>query len=136
VSTEEQAHSRAVGYDDFLAKPLRWPDLAAALAQHLSLEWQYEAKDAGRTLRVKDEVFLHPSEVPPPAEFAIFYELAQLGDMRAIRQRASQLEQADERFKAFAHHLYQLAERFEDEAIVAVLEHYKEQQSELNATAS
>jgi signal transduction histidine kinase/ligand-binding sensor domain-containing protein/CheY-like chemotaxis protein len=136
VSTEEQAHSRAAGYNDFLAKPLHWPDLAAALAQHLGLEWQYEAKDAGRTLRVKEETFFLPSEVPPPKELAIFYELAQLGDMRAIRQRASQLEQADERFKAFAHHLYQLAERFEDEAIEAVLEHYKEQQSELNATAS
>jgi DNA-binding response OmpR family regulator len=123
VSEADQALSREVGYDAFLPKPIHWPRLAALLAEHLDLEWEYtEAGDATTAAEPT------PGSLIPPAqeELAVLYDLARRGDLRAIRQRALVLEQQNETFRPFACHLRQLAERFEGRAILALVNHYRE----------
>ena len=116
VSTEEQAHSRAAGYDDFLPKPLRWPDLAAALAQHLGVEWQYEAKQGSK--EAEAQVGL------PPDEAQQLYTLAQQGLIVEIRERLDALERRGPQYSSCVAELRQLARRYRLREIRAVLEPY------------
>jgi CheY-like chemotaxis protein len=123
VSAADQALSREVGYDAFLPKPIHWPRLAALLAEHLDLEWEYtEAGDATTAAGPAPGSLI----APPGEELAVLYDLARRGDLRAIRQRALGLEQQDETFRPFASHVRQLAERFEGRAILALVNHYRE----------
>jgi CheY-like chemotaxis protein len=123
VSAADQALSREVGYDAFLPKPIHWPRLAALLAEHLDLEWEYTESGDATTAAGPTPGSLIP---PPGEELAVLYDLARRGDLRAIRQRALGLEQQDETFRPFACHLRQLAERFEGRAILALVNHYRE----------
>ncbi len=119
VSKEDQARSQEVGYDDFLPKPIHWPDLAAMLAEHLDLEWSYsEEKEEG----------IQPSELAPPPqeELAILLDLARRGNIRAIRERVAHIETLGEQYVAFARRLHRLAQDFEEQEILALVEQYME----------
>ena len=61
------------------------------------------------------------SAVLPPHELEILYELAMLGKMRDIRERANHLEDLDKKFIPFARKLRKLAQSFEDEQILAMV---------------
>lgn len=64
---------------------------------------------------------------PPPEELALLLDLALKGNMRAIHSRATELEQADQRFEPFASKLQQLALGFEEKAIRLLIERYSEE---------
>jgi CheY-like chemotaxis protein len=123
VTEADQALSRAVGYDDFLPKPINWPKLTALLEKYLNLEWAYS------DVEVKAEP-LEPVKpmIPPPAEeLAALYELTRLGNMRRIREQAEYLESLGEAFVPFARKVQELAQSFQERAIVALLEQYLKQ---------
>jgi CheY-like chemotaxis protein len=124
VSKEDQARSQEVGYDDFLPKPIHWPNLAAMLAEHLDLEWSYsEEKEEGIQ---PSALTLQPSELAPPPqeELAILLDLARRGNIRAIRERAAHIETLGEQYVAFARRLRRLAKDFEEQEILALVEQY------------
>jgi hypothetical protein len=52
------------------------------------------------------------------------YELTMFGDLRKVRERAGYLEKTDPGYRAFARGIRELAERFEDEPILALLEEH------------
>ena len=80
--------SRHMGCDDFLPKPVQEAELLAALQSHLQLEWIYEEV---AEFNLEDSIASESPELPtnlPPEEVEILYELAMLGSMKKIRERA------------------------------------------------
>ncbi|MDJ0687940.1 MAG: hypothetical protein QNJ41_05490, partial [Xenococcaceae cyanobacterium MO_188.B32] len=59
---------------------------------------------------------------PPPEEMEILYELAMLGSMKKIRERAIYLAELDEQYAPLAAKLQELAQGFQEKAIVHLLE--------------
>jgi signal transduction histidine kinase len=63
---------------------------------------------------------------PPQEQMERLYQLAMAGNMREVRQFASQLAQLDERYRPFATHLAELAQAYQSKAIVSLVEQYME----------
>jgi DNA-binding response OmpR family regulator len=58
----------------------------------------------------------------PLEEMEVLYELAMLGNMRKIQERAIYLEELDQKYSPFAQKLKTLAQEFKDEEIVSLVE--------------
>jgi CheY-like chemotaxis protein len=119
VSEESKAICQKHGIDDFLAKPVYWPRLAALLEKQMKIEWLY-ARNAEEQSTEESEDLVPP----PPEELNMLHEMARRGNLRAINDRASRLETMDERIKPFARRLRQLAQAFEDRAVLAQIEQF------------
>ncbi len=61
---------------------------------------------------------------PPPEEIEILYELARLGSMKKICERARYLEQLDPKYLPLAEKLQELAQGYQEKAIVNLIEQY------------
>ncbi len=119
----DQEKSRVAGCDAFLPKPVDEQKLFLMLAEYLDFEWIYEEVVESKEDAISDQV-IENSDVPlslPTKELEILYELAMLGKMRDIRERASYLEDLDKKFIPFARRLRKLAQGFEDELILAMV---------------
>ena len=123
VSAEDQAQSREAGINAFLPKPVNWPNLAALLEEHLKLDWKYEEREERE--EKAEEAVLVP---PPQEELAILLDLARMGDMRGLWERASQIETLGEQYVPFANRLRELAKGFEEREILALMEQYMKDQ--------
>jgi CheY-like chemotaxis protein len=121
VTDDDQVLSQKIGFDAFLPKPIHWPRLAALLQEHLQLEWVYgEAANAARAaLQVAG-----PLIPPPPEELAVLYEWARQGNLRALRERAADLETLGPHLLPFAHTLRDLARSYQTKAILTLIERY------------
>jgi signal transduction histidine kinase/ActR/RegA family two-component response regulator len=122
----DQQQSLAAGSDAFLAKPVHWHHLMRLLEQHLALPWIYE--DSGPAGFTAQPLFSEPHNdhlvLPPPPELATLYELALLGNMRAIATKALELEALDKRYAPFAGQVRSLATRFQEKALLALMEEH------------
>ena len=67
--------------------------------------------------------------LPPKAELMTIYELAKLGKMKRVRQKADDLKEMDAVFEPFANRLKRMARTFEDKQMIAFLETYIEKES-------
>ena len=65
-------------------------------------------------------------EPPPRQELEILSELALLGKMRQLRERAAALEQLDAKYRPFATHVQRLARGFDIKQVQALLKQYLE----------
>jgi signal transduction histidine kinase/response regulator RpfG family c-di-GMP phosphodiesterase len=70
------------------------------------------------------EQFIEAELAPPPEEMEVLHDLALRGDMRGIRERAAHIETLGEQYAPFARKLRELAEGFEERAILALVERY------------
>ena len=61
---------------------------------------------------------------PPPEEMRRLYRLAQVGNMREVRQYAEHLAQLDERYRPFADRLQELAKKYQSKAILNLVEQH------------
>jgi hypothetical protein len=59
---------------------------------------------------------------PPPDALLPLWELALLGDLSALAEETDRLEELHASYAPFASQLRQLAERFEEQALLALLE--------------
>jgi CheY-like chemotaxis protein len=130
----DRQQSREVGCNDFLPKPIREAELWKRLSLHLNLEWIYEDEDQEtKGLGHKDISYppispsLHPpiSPAPPAEEIAALLDLAMMGDLKAITERAAQLEALDPQLVPFATHLRQLAKGFRARQILEFIKQYQ-----------
>jgi len=120
----DQTKSQVMGCNGFLPKPVEEPKLLAFLTKYLHLTWVYqEEKEEGIGSKKTDEEIL---VAPPMEELEALYELAMLGSMRDIRNRALKLEELDDKYISFSRKLQSLAKGFEDEKIVTLIEQYLE----------
>jgi signal transduction histidine kinase/CheY-like chemotaxis protein len=128
VFSDDQNKSQIAGCDAFIPKPVDEQRLLVLLQEQLQLEWVYEAEEVGEAESQNSEEE-QPLVAPPAAELEVLYELAMLGSMKDIRDRALQLEELDDKYISFSRKLQSLAKGFEDEKIVALVEQYlKEKQ--------
>ena len=124
----DRQKSKLLGCDSFLAKPVDEQDLFSSLQEFLKLEWIYEEITELETeveAQVNSQVSLSEYLVAPPIEeIEILYELAMLGSMKKIRERAFYLEELDQKYLPFANKLRDLAQGFQEKAIVNLIEQY------------
>ena len=62
--------------------------------------------------------------VPPAEEIKVLYELAMLGSMKKIRQRAKYIRELDRKYAPLAQKLEELALGYQEKAIVNLIEQY------------
>ncbi|MBD2013428.1 AAA family ATPase [Microcoleus sp. FACHB-53] len=120
----DREQSREVGCHDFLPKPIHEAELLERLSLHLKLEWIYEESSAERKDSVQPTLLegqsppapntqdASPLIAPPAEEIAALLNLAMMGDLQAIAERAATLETLDPQLIPFATHLRQLAKGF------------------------
>ncbi len=111
---EERQKSLAAGGDAFLTKPLGVEQVLNLLQEALSLEWVYQEPGDAQA----------PMVMPPVEELEILFEMALIGDVRAIREQADYLASLDERFEPFVARLCRLASEFQLNEISTWLEEH------------
>jgi CheY-like chemotaxis protein len=122
VMDMDQKRCQAAGFEAFLPKPVDEQQLLDLLAQFLELAWIYEMTPEPQDILTAVGTIAPSLFVPPPDELEVLYELAMLGSMRKIRERAIYLEAQDDRYIPFASKLKDLAQGFQEKAIVALIE--------------
>ncbi|MGK7895618.1 MAG: ATP-binding protein, partial [Xenococcus sp. (in: cyanobacteria)] len=125
VLEQDRQQSRIAGCDAFFPKPVEEQSLLALLQKHLQLSWIYEDQQESEVCQLNTEQKATETlMVPPPEEIAILYELAMLGSMKKIRERAIYLKQLDIKYAPLAAKLQELAQGFQEKAIVNLIEKY------------
>jgi PAS domain S-box-containing protein len=116
-----QQECLAAGCNSFIPQPVRTENLFEELKLHLGLEWFSEGESG---VDILPTTSLPPFVPPPPSEIAALYELAMMGDIRGISEKAKKLEQLDEQFVPFAKQLGQLAKNFQEKQILELVKKY------------
>ncbi len=122
--SEDRQRAFAAGCDGYLVKPVDESLLYNNVQKQLSLTWLYE-HESNQEVKMVELEALFP---PPKAILNSLYELAMIGDMIEIREQTEELLAGDDQYQAFTHKLIQLANSFEDEAILALLESYLQEE--------
>ncbi|MGK7895616.1 MAG: ATP-binding protein [Xenococcus sp. (in: cyanobacteria)] len=129
VLKQNYHQSLIAGCDAFLPKPIDQPKLLNLLEQHLQLDWIYE--EINEYVSPHFVTTVNTTEtltIPPPEEMKILYQLAMLGSMKKIRERAIYLEKLDEKYTPLATKLKDLAQGFQEKAIVNLVKQYTTQE--------
>ncbi|MCV6638997.1 ATP-binding protein [Candidatus Albibeggiatoa sp. nov. NOAA] len=114
----------AAGCDDFLPKPFYFKDLQHILSKHLNLEWEFKPN----TLTTKNETIeTEGSTVLTASQAKQFFDLAQQGDTLKIQEYANEILIQNPQLKAFMQQIKQLADLFEQDEIIELVEPYLEQ---------
>jgi predicted ATPase/signal transduction histidine kinase/CheY-like chemotaxis protein len=124
VFEADREKSFIAGCNAFLPKPVEEDKLSSVLVEHLKLSWIY--KEIG--LETEDETKLAqsaPMVAPPLEELETLHKLAKMGNMRRIKEQASQLETCDPKYQPFASKLQELAKGFKRKQILAFIEDFK-----------
>ena len=120
----------AAGCDDFIPKPVDAALLFDLLRRQLDLEWIYEdmtgfeSSDLQRLPVAEKQAALAEFALPPPEELAALYELALIGDIRAILERVQVMGLTHDHLEPFVAEMKQLAKRFQVEKMCKQLERY------------
>ncbi|MGE5659874.1 MAG: ATP-binding protein [Actinomycetota bacterium] len=122
VFESDQYQSLEAGGNDFLPKPIQANELLQKLQKYLKFEWIYEADEVIASAGSQQE---QEWVIPPASEIEIFYDLAMKGNFKGITKRALMLEQQDEKLIPFARRLQELAKKFQERAIVELLNRYQ-----------
>lgn len=122
----DKQQSVDVGCNDFIPKPIRIEELLEKLRTHLGLEWIYEENlEEIRKAEAEQKSLSSEIVAPPDEEIAVLFNLAMMGDLRAIGERATKLEQLNEQWVPFATHLRQLVKAFEEQQILEFIKQYR-----------
>ena len=117
----------ASGFDGFLAKPVEEERLLAVCEELLDLKWRSRPHH-GLASELEDP--FDPEMTPPPkAELRAVYELAKLGKMKHIRQKADEIRGMDPAFEPFADRLKRMARAFEDKRIIEFVKRFIEEET-------
>lgn len=124
-TSEYESRSHAAGASAFVSKPIDQERLLEAIGEHLAVEWIYEEiaeQPEAATRGGGDEMV-----IPPREELDVLHRLALAGNMRDIGDRANYLKDSDPRYGPFAQRLHSLVQRYQSEAILALVERCREQ---------
>ena len=122
--------SQEADFNAFVTKPIQEQKLLTLLEDLLQLEWIYQENGELEETKITvdksnsdDRIF----KIPPSEEIEKLYELALLGNMKKIRQRAAYLKELDDSYIPFADRLHNLAKGFREKEIVNLVEEYLNQ---------
>ncbi len=129
ILSPDSQESCQAGCNGFLLKPIRADELLECLGEHLGLEWIYEEQtplSSERIFTPPPLLIENPELIAPPSEeVAVLFDLAMKGELLTIEQRASKLKAMDRRYTPFADQLIELAKSFEEDKLIAFVEHFK-----------
>jgi CheY-like chemotaxis protein len=120
AGAEDERNSRDAGADAFLAKPVDHDDLLRTIGSLLSLTWITERPASAAA--GDDEARM---AVPPAEEIEALWQLAQLGNMRRIREQAAYLRGLDPAYAAFAGRLDALAQGYHSKQLAAFVARFR-----------
>ena len=100
-----------------------WFDLSLPIAQATSAKLTVTHKTVEEVVSTAVSPLPLP-KLPPMSQLETLYKLALMGDMPNLRQQTHRLVEQDLALHPFAHQIVQLADEFEDEQILALLEKY------------
>ena len=106
----QQRKSRALGFADFLPKPVEATTLVYLLEQTLGLTWIYPDPEPAQVQR--------PLIMPPAEDLAPIYEAACVGRLQAIQALATALANRDPAYGPFRDQILAWVDALDDEAIV------------------
>jgi signal transduction histidine kinase/DNA-binding response OmpR family regulator len=102
-----------------LRKPFQAAELLDAIEHLLGLSWRYAEAQPGEEQRAADDAEL---EMPPHAVLEELLDLARLGKLVRIEQRAVEIERSDPRYARFSRRVHALARGFEEDRLIALLQ--------------
>jgi CheY-like chemotaxis protein len=121
LSQVDMQQTMDAGCSSFFPKPIEFTGLLGELQRHLELQWIYEtAPNKAEPSAVVDNVA--DWVMPAPEELAALCKAAQDGFMADIQQEANRLKQLNPQYAPFANKLLDLSQRFDDEAILNLLQ--------------
>ena len=120
VSKSDAEKTLAAGANVFLSKPVVVDRLLQEMARMLALTWIRERPDAV----AREDRGAVPMVAPPPQEMRHLLELAKIGNMRDIRERATAIAAQHEQYRPFAEHLRSLADGYQSKAILELIHGY------------
>ncbi len=123
LSQVDMQEAMDAGCNSFFPKPIEFTGLLAELQRHLELQWIYSAPKEEDASAVS---VANPTDwvVPPANELAVLYQAAQDGFMADIQQEANRLRQITPEYVPFANKILELSHKFDDEAIINLLQTY------------
>jgi response regulator RpfG family c-di-GMP phosphodiesterase len=118
VGAEDEGKSRAAGADAFLAKPIDRDLLLRTIGRLLSLKWAtaQTAPEGDEDARMT---------VPPADEIEELWRMAQIGDMRRIREQAGYLRALDPAYAPFANRLDRLAQGYHSKQLTVFVARFR-----------
>jgi CheY-like chemotaxis protein len=123
ASAEDEHRSTDAGANAFLAKPIDHDALLRTIGRLLSLQWVTEqpARQPSAPAEVDDTAMV----VPPAEEIEELWQLAQIGNMRQIREQASYLRNRNPDYAAFANRLDTLAQGYHSKQLAAFVARFR-----------
>ncbi|HEY9614236.1 response regulator [Allocoleopsis sp.] len=118
VFSFDRQQSRQAGCNDFIPKPVQSEELLNQLQHYLGLKWIYEAQEEWANQTQETAIPMSEMVIPPRQELTALHKAARSGYILDIKAEANRLKQVDSQYAAFADKIIELAEAFEDEAIV------------------
>jgi CheY-like chemotaxis protein len=120
---EDEAACMAAGASAFLAKPVDLDLLLDTIGTLLSLNWISEAA-APDPFDQNDEQAAD-LVIPPAQEIEALYQLARIGNMKKISERATYLQELDPAYAPFAKRVHTLAQGYHSKALLAFVARYR-----------
>ncbi|WP_075792531.1 ATP-binding protein [Massilia putida] len=115
ASIDDEARCRAAGADAFLPKPVDHDVLLRTVGTLLALDWITRQPVPGPARSGDDAALV----APPAEEIEVLWQLARIGNMRMIRERASYLQALDPAYGPFADRLDALAQGYHSKELTA-----------------
>ncbi len=122
---DSELNALAAGASAFIAKPVVASVLLQRVADLLKLELIFGTKPAGAAAGASDAPHAAATAglvVPPAREIESLHRLARMGSMREILACARHLEQLEPSYAPFAAHLRNLAENYQSQALLDLLD--------------
>ena len=122
ASHEDELKCYAAGANAFIAKPVDFDILLSTIGEQLALSWiaeQPAQERAGQNGEAEDDLV-----IPPAQEIEILYQLARIGNMQKISERADYLHALDASYAPFAKRLHALAQGYHSKALTAFVARY------------
>ncbi|TAF01198.1 MAG: hypothetical protein EAZ79_00605 [Oscillatoriales cyanobacterium] len=119
-----------IGYSDFISKFFIIDDFLAKIQNYLGLIWIFEASGDSRqdscAARTFSELAIGSEDVEMPhgEELLDLYEAAQIGNFEQIKREAQRLQELNPTYALFARKIWQLVDRYDDDAIIKLIEPY------------
>ncbi|MEG3846626.1 ATP-binding protein [Microcoleus sp. herbarium19] len=117
-----------IGYNDFISKFFQIDDFLAKIQNYLGLSWIFESRFDSLGIASHARIFTAPAigsenlEMPPGQELFDLYEAAQIGNFEQIKHEAHRLEELNPQYVLFARKILQLADRYDDDAIIQLIQ--------------
>ena len=128
ASREDESTCYEAGANAFLVKPIEHDALLRMIGTQLSLDW-ISPCPAPADADGEDGEDGMALVIPPAEEIEMLWQLAQLGNMREIRERARYLQSLDPAYAAFANRLDAMARGYQSLALTTFVARHRADQT-------